>query len=754
MAFVRRASITDCGAMTFTGNTIGLSQRLFSNDAGDRGSIGAFISLDPTLQVATYPVEPNTGTTLDWRENGSRAVLNMPAGSTVLYAELIWGGDYLTRDEDISADIDTTIKFNTPLASYTITQEPATAAAYTFISGGGNTHGYYIRSQDVTLLVKNAGAGTYSVEGIPGLVDPNIFSTNETCHCGWTLAVIYYNPTLPVRNMNLYVGAEGVVSNAGVREQDIFISGFLTPSQGNVRGRVLVSAGEGDAIIPGDQMLFGPDLGFLNQVSGPNNPALNFFGSQINDDSGQIDTSGSYGDRNHNPATATNVYAGRQGWDITNVDVSPYLDNEQTSAVVRVTTERDAYMPNTIGIQIDSSPIISAIKVADKSFAQIGDTVTYTIVIKNTGQVDAFDVIFTDPLPTGTTYVSGSLTVDGNPIANANPNVGVNIGEVEANGIVIVSFTVKINENPNVCGTTLSNQAFLDYGFGCTGQRENTESNVANTRVECVILEAVKSADVAAVIVGNTITYTVEISNTGTVDANNVIFTDIIPPIATFVPNSFKVNGVTKVGANPNAGVDIGSIPAGSSVTVEYQVTVNEVPCPSSIVNQANIEFEYQLDPSFPIQTGVVSSNKVIIPIFPTSFKQLNIDEIVKIPSQKPDIESVLNVLVDVVITETRVIKTIKGTSIGGQKLTGFKLIVQGKLNQKVEYVADKAEQSVHSAHFVAPFSSFIILPEDFEESTNVEVEAFIEDIFYKIVNRRTLFKNVTFRLLAKLSKK
>ena len=56
------------------------------------------------------------------------------------------------------------------------------------------------------------------------------------------------------------------------------------------------------------------------------------------------------------------------------------------------------------------------------------------------------------------------------------------------------------------------------------------------------------------------------------------------------------------------------------------------------------------------------------------------------------------------------------GASREGQILTGWKLIIEGVLDHKIEYVADLPEQSVHSAHFRVPFSTFIILPEDFVE--------------------------------------
>lgn len=140
----------------------------------------------------------------------------------------------------------------------------------------------------------------------------------------------------------------------------------------------------------------------------------------------------------------------------------------------------------------------------------------------------------------------------------------------------------------------------------------------------------------------------------------------------------------------------------------------------------------------------VVGINTDCIPENISTFKQFNIEETVCIPSQKPDIEQVLKVISNVEIISTRVIKTPVGTSLEGEILTGWKVVVEGQLEQVVQYVANCPDQPSHAAEFIVPFSTFVVLPEDFVIGTPITVTPFIEDIYVEQLDLRCIFKNTT----------
>ena len=135
-----------------------------------------------------------------------------------------------------------------------------------------------------------------------------------------------------------------------------------------------------------------------------------------------------------------------------------------------------------------------------------------------------------------------------------------------------------------------------------------------------------------------------------------------------------------------------------------------------------------------------------------TVFKQLSVQENLMIPEVKPDAEDIENVVVRIEILKTYPIKTPKAISQEKQILTGWKLIVEGVLKQKIQYVADEQRQGVHSAHYSIPFSTFLVLPEHYNCGLPVHVNACVEDVYAKLINKRKVFKNITFLISAKIS--
>ena len=101
------------------------------------------------------------------------------------------------------------------------------------------------------------------------------------------------------------------------------------------------------------------------------------------------------------------------------------------------------------------SPVIQVVKsVTPLGDQPPGQVLTYTLVVTNTGQGTATDAIITDPVPVNTTYVAGTITVDGISRTDANDadnamfvshEIVATLGSIGPAGSHTIAFSVTID---------------------------------------------------------------------------------------------------------------------------------------------------------------------------------------------------------------------------------------------------------------------------------------------------------------------
>ena len=294
----------------------------------------------------------------------------------------------------------------------------------------------------------------YAVSGVPATQGTLIDSLNAA---GWSLVVAYRHDASPIRNLSVFVGGSFVDEDSSV---DYTVTGFCAPPYGVVEGKVTVAALEGDANLTGEDFAIGEtSQGAFISLSGPNNPQNNFFCSQINDHDGLLDKTGSFGDYNHDAAQGANVPGARQGWDHTTVAVSSeagQVSNNQTSAVLRTTTVGDSYFPVLVALELDvKAPDFSdSLTQASMQSAKIGDQLTVTTTLANSGEAQATDLRFAMPLDSGLSLVSFTLDgvtgdAQGNPVTETDLVHGIDAGILYVGELRTVKLFVEVIGEPD-----------------------------------------------------------------------------------------------------------------------------------------------------------------------------------------------------------------------------------------------------------------------------------------------------------------
>jgi uncharacterized repeat protein (TIGR01451 family)/fimbrial isopeptide formation D2 family protein len=120
-------------------------------------------------------------------------------------------------------------------------------------------------------------------------------------------------------------------------------------------------------------------------------------------------------------------------------------------------------------------PHLQLTKTASPANVLPGGIVTYTVTATNNGTADAFDVVLTDPLPAGLTFVGGSITANSGCAAPVVSGTSVIVPQIIPGCTVTVTFKAQVYAH---CPFDIVNTALADY----TSLRANgTASGVGNT---------------------------------------------------------------------------------------------------------------------------------------------------------------------------------------------------------------------------------------------------------------------------------
>ena len=290
---------------------------------------------------------------------------------------------------------------------------------------------------------------------------------------------------------------------------------------------------------------------------------------------------------------------------------------------------------------INSAPVMQVQKTSqdltgDPAVLLPGDTLRYTITVKNIGSENATGVMLSDVIPNFTTYVGGSTRLNGtvvpdpttgvsalqsgmpvNSLADPTPGVMPVGTTTSTNTVATITFDVKVNSSA-LTGTIISNQGFVNGSGAGSGSFASTPSDDPNTATvndptlnivgSLPLLVTKKTVAISydpngnnAVDPGDKLTYTITVANSGAVPATGATLTDAIPNLTTYDPGTTTLNGsaVADSGgvsalqggmAINAAGSPSGTIPNGASAVVTFTVTVAATANPGdTISNQGSV---------------------------------------------------------------------------------------------------------------------------------------------------------------------
>jgi uncharacterized repeat protein (TIGR01451 family) len=267
----------------------------------------------------------------------------------------------------------------------------------------------------------------------------------------------------------------------------------------------------------------------------------------------------------------------------------PFLNNEPI--VSQAIVQADAALPSIEAAQalfVDTTSVgpVSGSKEVDKAEVNLGDTLTYTITVANTDAAAATNLDVVDPLPQDVTYVGGSLTTPAIGTAaydSATRRVSWQIPTLGATQVVTLSLKATVNQLLH--SSVILNKAVLTNPNVAVPQTLLAASTVVRNVAD--LSDSTYTASPASIGANGTVTYTLNLLNSGTAAASGATAHLTIPSVAgaALVPGSAKASS----GSISQAGGQLdwtanGPMPVGTLVKISFQAKLTSTPANGTII--------------------------------------------------------------------------------------------------------------------------------------------------------------------------
>ncbi len=238
---------------------------------------------------------------------------------------------------------------------------------------------------------------------------------------------------------------------------------------------------------------------------------------------------------------------------------------------------------SAVTTNVNAAADLRVSKSVNTATANVGDTLTWTVIATNDGPSTATSVVVTDDLPAGVTLLTrtstqGSCTPSGAQVVCA-------IGTLASGATATVTLTARVEraaaESPvdNVARVT---SAVFDPD---TADNLSTASTAVGPAAD---LRLAKTVDRATANVGDVLTYTLTATNDGPSSATGATITDTLPAGLQIVSTPTASQGACAV-TGQSVTCSLGTISGGASATATIQARVRPGASASTVGNTATV---------------------------------------------------------------------------------------------------------------------------------------------------------------------
>ncbi|MCL2408850.1 MAG: InlB B-repeat-containing protein [Oscillospiraceae bacterium] len=298
------------------------------------------------------------------------------------------------------------------------------------------------------------------------------------------------------------------------------------------------------------------------------------------------------------------------GWFWVEEDV--YVDGDYVDVINRF----DADTPMTMGDVTVFAQWLEIEKAVDRTFATVENTITYTITVTNDGAFDLEDVLVTDIISSHLAFVPadlpehdlGNVTITHSAGGTtsygiASQSLTVMIAELAVGDTVVITFQVAVLAG--ALGQTIPNYATVSGIAPGNNGSWSGNTNIVTTVVPNV--PVIKTVSQYLAEAGDTLTYTITITNNGTDALTDVVITDAISQLLIVDETTITSDVGTPVfnTATNTLTLTIPNFDVGASITITFEAEVDSAALGHYIPNFARVTSDAW-------DGGYIDSNSVV----------------------------------------------------------------------------------------------------------------------------------------------
>jgi uncharacterized repeat protein (TIGR01451 family) len=241
---------------------------------------------------------------------------------------------------------------------------------------------------------------------------------------------------------------------------------------------------------------------------------------------------------------------------------------------------------------------------------QIGKKLTFTVTVKNIGVNDATNVTVLNPIPQNASFVSVSASQGA--CAQKDGTVSCLLGKLA----VLNTASVDLVMTSNTVGTIKNTASVV-----ATEVDISTNNNIASSSVTLQALPPQANLQLAGTVapnpvqIGQNLTYTFNINNTGPDTATSIQFTDVLSPNITYVSSTTSQGACTYATNNLTLTCNLDTL----SLNGTAQVKLVATPKATGTLTQNPTLRAAEVDPNTANNTTTITANVQPAPPVPTA---------------------------------------------------------------------------------------------------------------------------------------